>query len=429
VSQVATRATCVLLACWVMSTACRVGQGTADVEFTADDITRVLAMSRPSGIPADVTNAVSDQPAASQLGRTLFFDARLSARGDVSCATCHRPTQDWTDGLPLPQTAAGHGRRRHTPSLWNVAYNRWFFWDGRADSLWAQALKPIEDEREMGGSRVAVARLISSDRALRQAYERVFGSLPALGALPPRAKPDEPAQDDASRQAWAALDPARQHAVNVVFANVGKALAAFERTILSGETPFDAFARSLAAGTSQRSAYPVEAQRGLKLFIGSAGCANCHHGPTFTDHEFHNIGLADEEMIFSDAGRFEGIRAVRADPFNALGRHADRRPTRSTLAFLAERDTTWAEFKTPSLRNVARTAPYMHDGRFATLGEVVAYYSTLSGAVVGEADKQHLRPLGLPPQDQADLTAFLETLSDSVATGPAPPVMAHQSKK
>lgn len=428
-TRAATRATRLLVVCWLLGAACRAGQDTVDVEFTADEVRRVLSMSRPASVPADATNAVADVPAAARLGRTLFFDPRLSASGSVACATCHRPAQDWTDGRPLPQATTGHGRRRHTPSLWNVAYNRWFFWDGRADSLWSQALKPIEDEREMGGSRGDVARLISTDPLLRQAYESVFGPLPELGTLPAGVKPDEPGRESASSRAWATVAPARQHAVNVVFANVGKAIAAFERTIVSGDTPFDDFARALGTGTSQRSAYPVEARRGLKLFIGSAGCVNCHHGPLLTDHEFHNIGLADQENIFSDAGRFDGIRTVRSDPFNALGIHADRKPTRSTLAFLAQRETTWAEFKTPSLRNVARTAPYMHDGRFATIKDVVAYYSSLAGAVVGEADRQHLRPLDLLPRQQADLEAFLQTLSDADSRSVAARPATDQSKK
>lgn len=408
----------VCLVGWLVSAACR----SSVVEFSDADVQRVLSLAQPRTVPADPTNEVADEPAAVRFGRTLFFDPRLSANGTVACATCHRPDSDWSDGQRLPTaTVPDAPVRRHTPSLWNVAYNRWLFWDGRADSLWAQALRPIEDVREMGGSRVAVARLLALDPLLRRSYEEVFGPLPAVDLQAADAKPDLAGQDEESRLAWQAMPAHAQETVNAVFANVGKAIAAFERTIVSGETAFDRFALALGAhGQRQSAEFPIPAQRGLKLFIGKAGCVNCHHGPLLTDHEFHNIGLAGEDGIFSDPGRFDGIREVKDDRFNAIGPYAAKGDGRLPVAFLAERDSAWAEFKTPSLRNVARTAPYMHDGRFETLEAVIAYYSSLNGATVGEADRQHLRPLGLLPDEQADLVAFLNALSDSQAPAPTP---------
>lgn len=355
------------------------------VEFQPDEIARIVSLSARRPVPADPTNAAAGNPAAVALGRTLFFDTRLSKDGTMACATCHDPAKHWGDARPLP-VGAPDSRARHTPTLWNVAYNRWFFWDGRADSLWAQALQPMENPHEMASNRTAIVATLAGDPALRADFEAVFGPLPS---------------------------PATGHAIDLIFTNIGKAIAAFERTIVTGETPFDRFAAALAAGAPEAAGYPAAARRGLKLFVGRASCTNCHHGGELTDHEFHNIGLTDAEGIFNDPGRFDGIRQVRADPFNAEGRYADGRGGDHSLGLrhLSERQDAWGEFKTPSLRNVALTAPYMHDGRFATLADVLDFYSTLRGAVITGADRQHLRPLHLSRAERDDLVAFLTTLS------------------
>jgi cytochrome c peroxidase len=355
------------------------------VSFSSAEIATIVSLSSRAALSIDPGNRVADNADAARLGRTLFFDRRLSRDGTMACATCHDPAKQWGDGRPLPVGAPDY-RPRHTPSLWNVALNRWFFWDGRADSLWAQSLQPLENPSEMNSSRAAVVATIAGDPTLRRDYEAIFGSLPASGA-----KSSE-------------LDRA--------FANVGKAIAAFERTIVTGDAPFDRFARALRKG-AEIPTYPAAAQRGLKLFVGRGGCINCHHGGELTDREFHNIGLTDDTGIFNDPGRFDGIRLVRQDPFNAAGPFTDHRAESATfgLRHLAERQEAWGEFKTPTLRNIAKTAPYMHDGRFATLADVLDFYSTLKGAVVTGADRQHLKPLNLDQRERDDLTAFLETLT------------------
>jgi cytochrome c peroxidase len=356
------------------------------VVFTDAEVKRLLQHSPLPAPPADETNAKADDPAAARLGRALFFDARLSGSGRLACASCHQPERSWTDGLPLAH-GAGTGRR-HTPSLWNVAFNRWYFWDGRADSLWAQALAPIESPREMAGSRGAAARLVRDDAPLRGAYESAFG------ALPPPADPD---------------------AATRVFVNVGKALAAFERTLLSRRAPFDVFVEALRKGDlAGRSALGPAAQRGARLFVGRAGCRVCHAGPTFTDGEFHDIGL--RAGAAPDPGRLEGIDQLRQGEFGAGSRWSDATdgPRARHTRFLARGPEARGQFKTPTLRNVALTAPYMHDGRMASLSDVLAHYSSLPGQdAPGPHQETVLKPLALTAAETADLVAFLESLTDA----------------
>jgi cytochrome c peroxidase len=358
--------------------------------LAADEVKLILRHSPLPARPADETNAKADDPAAAALGRTLFFERRLSGPGTLACASCHRPERSWTDGLALAHGA--ETGRRHTPSLWNVAYNRWFFWDGRADSLWAQALQPIESPHEMAGSRDAAVRLVREDAALRAEYEAAFGPLPA---------------------------GAGRTSVTRAFVNLGKALAAFERTLLSRRAPFDAFVEALRKGDlAGQAAIGPAAQRGAKLFVGRANCRTCHAGPTFTDGEFHEIGGAP---VTSDPGRLEGIDLLRAGEFGAGSEWSDGRdgPRARNTRFLARTPQARGQFKTPTLRNVALTAPYMHDGRFASLGDVLAHYSTLPGqGPTGPHQEAILKPLALTAGETADLIAFLESLSDA-AVDPA----------
>jgi cytochrome c peroxidase len=373
---------------------------------------------------------VADDPRAALLGRFLFFDPRLSADGTRSCATCHDPRRGFADGRPLPAGAGSEGR--HTPSLWNVAYNRWYFWDGRADSLWAQALEPLERADELGGSRLQVARRVHDDPLLRRAYETVFGPLPDLRRLPARGGPrsDDPAQV----ATWEALTEAERSAVDGVFVNVGKALGAYERRLVSRRAPFDVFVEGLRrADEGQLAALSPAARRGLRLFIGRAECHLCHGGPNFTDGEFHDTGVPSRSPgAPGDAGRRAGIRLLRASPFNALSRWSDdpAGPAAERLEFLADGPETWGQWKTPSLRNVARTAPYMHQGQLRTLEQVLEHYSTLRGATLGGHHRETvLRPLALTLDETTDLIAFLESLTDeeidpALKSAPASPLAA-----
>jgi cytochrome c peroxidase len=395
-------------------------QAVAPAELSADALARLSEFSPLPPVPDDPTNAFDDDPAAAHLGRFLFFDERLSGSGDVSCATCHVPEKSWTDGRQLARVE--RELERHTMSLWNVAHNRWFFWDGRKDSLWSQALAPLEDEREHAGSRLQYAHLIHGDAALRAAYEGVFGPLPALddaARFPPEGRPVPGDPQHPHALAWAGLASADQDAVNRVFANLGKALAAFERQLVTSRAPFDVFVEGVREGDAlKQRALSAPARRGLELFLGKARCHVCHAGPNFTDLEFHNDRVPPNEGGTSlDQGRFKGIEEVTADPFNGVGPYsdgADDEEARAKVGYLLRSGHNFGEFKTPSLRNVALTAPYMHQGQFATLQEVVHYYSTLEDALpLHHSVDKLLVPLGLTTEESADLVAFLESLTDA----------------
>jgi cytochrome c peroxidase len=360
--------------------------------FTAAEVRRILQHSPLLAPPADTSNARSDDPAAARLGQFLFFDPRLSGNGHLSCASCHDPEKAFTDGRAVSEGV--RRGRRNTPALWNVAYNRWFFWDGRADSLWSQALKPMESPDEMANTRDGVYRLVRDDAAIRSAFEGVFGEFPVAGD---------------------------RAAVNRVFASVGKALAAYQRRIVSRGAPFDVFAEGLREDDPACIARLSEsARRGLAIFVGRGQCRTCHVGPNFTDGEFHDIGVPPAAGLEKDAGRAEGVTRLRSDEFQAGGAFSDDRQgdAARNMAFLDTGAPSAGRIKTPSLRNVALTAPYMHQGQLATLRDVLRYYSTLEGRTPpGPHDEKILVPLHLDEQETTDLVAFLESLTGA----PLPP--------
>lgn len=387
----------------------RLVQGTL---FTQEELDEIRSLSPIPSPPPNPTNRFADDPNAAVLGQALFFETRLSSNQEVSCATCHQPSLDWTDGKPVSE---GLERvQRNSPTLINLAHNRWFFWDGRKDSLWAQSLGPIENAKEMGGSRVQAYQLVAGDDALRQAYERAFGEFPKLETptppgtgLPNPTNPNDPLQ-----RAWMQLAVSDQSIVTHVFANLGKAMEAFERRLVSVDSPFDRFADSLNSTNPDSSILSDSAVKGLKLFVGKGQCTFCHSGPNFTDLEFHNIGL-DRGETDLDTGRFAAVPQVKSDPFNGLGPHSDDRSINAnqSLHYLAQKPNNLGEFKTPTLRNIANTGPYMHDGRFSTLEEVIRFYSELDQEPALGHREETLQPLGLTDTEIQDLKAFLESLT------------------
>ena len=388
----------------------------AGVELSAAERRVLLELSPLPEPPADPTNAVYENAAAARLGQALFFDTRLSANGAVACATCHVPAKSWTDGKVLGSGLSGLSR--HTMTLWNVAYNRWFFWDGRKDTLWSQALGPLEDGREHGTSRLAILHLLADDPGYARAWREVFGELPDVSderRFPRAGRPVPGEPEHPHALAWATMSAEDQASVSRVFARVGKAIAAFERRIVSRGAPFDRFVAGLKSGdAAELAALDASAQRGARLFAGKARCFVCHDGPNFTDLEFHdNRTPVGEEG--ADPGRKLGIRRLRADPFNSLGTEADDGGAtgRVKLGYLFDDSHGNTKlFKTPTLRNVARTPPYMHEGQFASLTAVVHFYSTLEHASPEGPNERIVQPLGLAPEEEADLVAFLESLSD-----------------
>jgi cytochrome c peroxidase len=388
------------------------------VSFTEVEVRRLLQHSPLEGPPPDPTNRVADDPRAARLGQRLFFDPRLSANGEISCATCHEPSKGLADGKPL---AEGLGTTtRSAPTLWNVAWQRWYFWDGRVDTLWGQAMQPLESPDEMGSSRTALAQLVASDPLLRGEHEAVFGPLPAeldASTLPEHARPVPGDPEHPHAVAWAALGEARREAVEAVAVDALKAIAAYERLLVSRRAPFDVFAEGLREEEPEKlAALSPSAQRGAKLFVGSAGCRSCHSGPAFSDGEFHDLMLPPlGGGRPNEPGRYAGLERLLREPFSSASRHSDDPDGEKARALgrLVRGPQTYAELKTPTLRNVARTAPYMHQGQLATLEDVLRFYSTLDGQVPsGHHAETILVPLELTEAERADLRAFLEALTD-----------------
>lgn len=388
--------------------------GVYGVRFSLEEIEKILQLSPLPPAPPSHGNAVADHEVAARFGRRLFYETRLSGDGTVSCATCHQPDLDWTDGKAV---SVGMGTTtRNAPSIWNAAHNRWQFWDGRADSLWAQSLGPIESPAEMGGHRLSVCGLIVNVPEYNALYEEIFGAI----STQPFAREIQDMDSDNVSKRWKALSESHRETVNQVFANVGKALEAFERRLISDNSAFDQFVTALRERNAQAlsAALPESAVRGLKIFVGRGRCLLCHTGPNFTDREFHNIGL-DQGRGGADTGRYDGIGQVKASPFNGMGPYSSDRSDEANIAlrYLARKPNNLGEFKTPTLRNVARTAPYMRDGRFQSLREVVEFYSRLDQTPAMGHREESLQPLDLSERDVEDLVSFLQALTD-----PEPPV-------
>jgi cytochrome c peroxidase len=374
-------------------------------------VLRSLQLEQLPPPAVDPSNRYERLPAAVALGKRLFFDVRFSANQQVSCASCHAPQQQFQDGRPVGQ-GVGTGLRRTMPVM-DSGRSAWLFWDGRKDSLWSQALGPLEDANEHGGNRLAYARVLRQH--YRADYEAVFQPLPALDGLPDNASPNG---TRAERAAWERLGAERQQQVSRVFANMGKAIAAYEKTLHVGPARLDAYiAATLRHDAGAEQLLSASEKRGLRLFMGKAACVSCHGGPLLTDQHFHNTGVAPRDAARPDHGRAAAIAAVRRDPFNCLGPYSDA-PVGgcAELEFIADDDPHMAgAFKTPSLRNVAQRAPYMHAGQIGTLSEVVRHYAVAPRAAVGHNER---RPLALSEQEVADLVALLGTLSGPVLEAP-----------
>lgn len=393
---------CFLLALTFLGAACR------PAELTEAEKTTIasLSLSALPPLPADPTNRFADEPAAAAFGATLFFEDRMSRDGTVSCATCHLIDRQFQDDRARSVGLAMTDRR--SMPLANAARSPFLFWDGRRDSLWAQALVPMEDAREHGGNRTAYAHFIRDTFAER--YEGIFGPLPDLSTLPANAGPFGNAGE---RAAWAAMSDAQRTEVDRIFSNLGKAIAAFERSIVHEPTRFDRFAEAIRAGREPEGDAALTDQEiyGLRLFIGRGNCVTCHNGPRFTDDHFHNTGVPPVPGLPEDIGREAGAKQVLADPFNCLGRYSDARPEDCTeLRFMAGKGPDLRRaFKTPSLRGAATRPPYMHSGQVATLEEVLDHYVRAPASPDGRSE---LAPLKISDRERAALIAFLRTLSE-----------------
>ena len=296
-----------------------------------EDVNKYL---RPMEIPQPKNNLMT--PERVKLGKVLFFDPRLSGSNFISCATCHNPALGWSDAQP---TAVGHGMKileRSTPTILNTAYQRFQFWDGRDRTLEKQALGPIEAAGEMFQP--------------LETFIEELSSIPGYVAMFDDAYPGE----------------------GVTKKTIGKAIASFERSVVSTESPFDRWLKGVKGAMSE------SAVRGFDLFKGKANCTACHDGFNFSDNGFHNIGLPDNK----DEGRYliKPIKVLKG------------------------------AFKTPTLRDVALTAPYMHNGQYDTLMEVIDHYNKGGEKNLGNLDP-NMKKLGLNKKEMKDLVEFLHALT------------------
>jgi cytochrome c peroxidase len=277
-------------------------------------------------------------PAKVELGKMLFFDPRLSVDRSMSCATCHDPQKGYSDGRPRSIGFGGKELGRHSPTVINIAYNSVHFWDGRAPNMEEQAQGPILASGEMNMKADEVAHRLNNIPEYKKRFQEVFGEGPTLP-------------------------------------NVGKAIAAFERTIVTGDSAFDHYMKG------KKKALTDQEKKGLILFIGKAACSQCHNGPNLTDNQFYKLGVPQVGPLKEDDGRFEVTRDEK-----------DR-----------------GAFKTPTLRNITMTAPYMHNGALQTLEEVIEFYNKGGGSVPGKSPK--ILKLNLTSQERKDLASFLRALT------------------
>lgn len=380
--------------------------GEESYRFTPSDIHFLgrFSLHALPPLPPAPDNAVADDPRAAALGQKLFFDTRLSANGEVACASCHQPRKYFTDGLPRSR---GLGTtRRNAPTILGAGHSPWLFWDGRKDSLWSQALGPLQDPGEHGLAPLGVARVIR--RHYRDEFEQVFGDSEDLDRLGSR-RGNRPSDG-------------RRAALNRVLSRVGKVIMAYERRLELRPARFDRFVAQLQRDSGDRGALAElmtgEEVAGMRLFMGRANCASCHNGPLFTNYEFHNIGAPEPDPARVDLGRYAGVAALEKDRFTCLSPWSDAGAEDCLeMRFLKKQGPELVgAFKTPTLRNVARTAPYMQAGQLATLEQVLAHYNNPAPPYYDR--EQHpsrphfdILPLGLSEGQMGEVIAFLQTLT------------------
>ena len=356
-------------------------QGDSPEIFSASELAFIKSHGPwPVETTVDPSNRFSGNPDAIVWGQSLFHDTRLSREGKISCASCHLRDLSFADGR---STSRGVGKvDRNAIALANLRLNRWYGWDGQSDNLWAQSIHPILDQREMNATTDIIAERIKNQDDLQTNYKSLVG-----------------------------ISPLDQTA-DTILVNVAKALAAYQETIQTPASQFDRLRKDILA--KQTTSVDASLLNGLKLFVGKGKCSFCHFGPNFTNGEFHDIGLPFfKEDGGVDSGRFGGIQALKASPYNRLGSFSDEpqdQAVESPASFVRLQHRNWGEFRVPALRNVARTAPYMHNGSLETLEEVVRHYSTVNPDRLHADGEILLQPLNLTEQEIRDLVAFLEIL-------------------
>lgn len=313
----------------------------------ADELTGRDAFQRPENIPSPPSNPLTAEKAA--LGKTLFFDPRLSRDRTMSCATCHSPDHRWSDGRKIPLGSENIDNARRTPTVLNSAWLTALMWDGRASSLEAQAVLPITTAHEMNYNMAELVKRLKATKAYHPLFAKAFGD-------------QEISQE-----------------------RVAKALASFQRTLVSPESPFDRW----VAG--DENAISNAAKRGFEIFTGKAQCSTCHKSWRFTDDSFHDIGLESPDL-----GR---------------GKHV---PPQVTIMQHA--------FKTPTLRDLPANGPFMHDGSMEDMETVIKHYE--EGGIQRESLSPDMKPFELTDEERAALIEFLKTLDGGELKVEAPSIPA-----
>lgn len=353
--------------------------------FTDAEIVSISAHGPwPPKQTVDPSNFLSGNTAAIAFGKTLFFDKSLSGNGEFSCASCHQADKFFTDGLAVSiQAKDKKALFRNTPSVVNLANQRWFGWGGESDSLWSHAILPLLAENEMGATAEMIKNLIIKNKTYKETYQALVNR------------------------------PANKDSAEIVLVNIAKALAAYQESLVTPPTEFDKFRTALINNDiAAQQNYSNAAKRGLKIFVGEARCNFCHFGPNFSSGEFADIGIPFFIEGGVDAGRYTGIQQVKSNPFNLLSEYNDAANKNTTwwTSQVSLLHKNWGEFKVPSLRNIQNTAPYMHNGSINTLADVVLHYDQINEERLHADGERILRPLGLSQQQRDDLLAFLKTL-------------------
>jgi cytochrome c peroxidase len=374
--------------------------------FTNTELEKIYSMSI-SHLPKqaiDPSNQYLGNPKAIKLGKQLFSEKRLSKNGKVACASCHQEEHYFTDGKAI---ASGVSKgRRNAPSLIGTSNYDWFFWDGRKDSLWSQALAPLEDKTEHALTRLEVVRFVATNSDYHQQYTEIFGQLPGREIFNNWPEKASPAGNIKELSAWKKIPKTQRQIINQIYANIGKAIAAYESTLQFKKSRFDQFIEQLKNRQAANALTRTEIA-GLKLFLGQkATCNNCHSGPLLSNQQFQNIGTA---IPRKDNGRADIIDQIKWDDFNCAGKYSDASTEQCQKLVYMNRNKHYLSgtYKVPTLRNISHTAPYSHDGRFKTLEEVVQYYTKPESK---EMTGHHLADINLNQEEQKQLVSFLKTL-------------------
>lgn len=397
--------------------------------FTDAEIAAMKLLSPLPALPPDTTNSFADNPNAAKLGQMLFHDKSYSGAlvvgddgsngglgavgdtGKVACKSCHSGG-DLDDQRSKPNNVSlgiNFGAR-NALSITNSAYYAWTNWAGRFDSQWSLPIAVAENPATMNSTRLQVAHMLWNK--YKAEYDALFPVAldPALdpnaadaARFPPAGKPKAMGAPDGP---WELMTAADRAIVNTIFANYGKAIQAYQRLLVSGDSKFDKY----VAG--DKAALSDSAKRGIKVFLGKGGCVTCHSGPNFADDKFHALSVpqAGPHVPAADLGRYTDVVPLLASPFNTDGMFSDDKAT-GKLAGLAQVVEQKGQFRTKSLRGVELSGPYMHSGQLATLDDVIGFYDAGGGDVLDVVKDPLIKPLGLTAQEKTDLVEFMKALT------------------